>query len=226
MSRARFTKRRKDLLPWYVNGTLTAAEREAEEHWLRQSAEAQVELGVWQRLRAAVIGQPQQAPSAAVWQRVMAQVRAQGAVRQPARAQSLLAWVWGGALAAALLILLWSTVQPGVVLQWSVNDGPLAAFRVYRAPLGSADFSLLYEAPARPDVEQYTYVDARLLPGQAYVYRVEGVGQGGRSAFSRAITASALDALPAQLAILFTSLIGGCGATILAQRRRLAAERI
>jgi hypothetical protein len=213
------------LLPWYVNGTLTAAECEAEEHWLRQSAAAQVELEVWRRLRAAVVGQPQRSPSPAVWRRVMARVRAQGAVRQPVRARPLLAWAWGGALAAALLILLWSTVQPGVVLQWSVSDGPLAGFRVYRAPLGSADFSLLYETPAQPGVDRYTYVDARLLPGRAYVYRVEGVGRGGRSAFSRAITASALDALPAQLAILLISLIGGCGAAMLAQRRRLAAAR-
>jgi hypothetical protein len=218
MFRTRFSRQQEELLPWYTNGTLTAAEREAVERWLRQSPEAPAKLAGWQRLRTAVTSQAQQTPSPSVWQQVMARVQARRATGQQTRVSLRPAWAWGAALAAAVLILLWSTIQPGIVLQWSVSDGPLTAFRVYRAPLGSASFDLLHEVPAHPDVQRYTYVDAQLWPAQTYVYRVEGVRQGGQPALSQTITASALDALPGQLAILFTSLIVGYGAVILVQR--------
>jgi hypothetical protein len=219
-----FSKRQEDLLPWYANGTLTAAEREAVERWLRQSPEAPAKLAGWQQLRAVVTGQVQQTPPPSVWQQVMARARAKSATRRQTQALPRLTWAWGAALAMAILVLLWGTIQPGIVLQWSVSDGPLSAFRVYRAPLGSADFDLLHEMPAHPGVRQYTYVDARPWPTQTYVYRVEGVRQGGQSALSQAITANALDALPGQLAILFTSLITGYGAVILAQRWRYSGQ--
>jgi hypothetical protein len=104
------------------------------------------------------------------------------------------------------------------VAYWSVSDSPLTAFRVYRVPVGGADFELLSEVPAQPDVQQYTYVDAHLLPGQSYVYVVEGLGVEGQSAFSQAITVNALEALPGQLAILVASLVIAYGATASMQR--------
>jgi hypothetical protein len=129
-----------------------------------------------------------------------------------------LAWAWGAAMTAAVLILLWATVQPGIALQWSVSDGGLTGFRVYRAPAGSANFGLLRQVPARPDARQYTYVDTLLVPGQTYVYRVEAVGQSGPLAASPTITGNALTALPYQLAILLTSLIAGYVAVMLARQ--------
>jgi len=224
MFKAWFSKRQEELLPWYTNGTLTPAEREAVERWLRQTPEAPDKLAGWQQLRAAVTGQVQQTPPPSVWRRVMARVRAKDASHQQTRTLPRLTWAWGAALAMVALILLWGIIQPGIVLQWSVSDGPLSAFRVYRAPVGSADFDLLHEVPARPGMRQYTYVDVRPWPTQTYVYRVEGVRQGGRSALSQAITANALDALPGQLAILFTSLVIGYGGVILVQRWRYSDQ--
>lgn len=218
MSEARSSEELRELLPWYVNGTLSRDERAAVERWLRQSPQAAADLASWRRLSAAVSGQKLGRPSSSVRRRVMARTaRTQGAARTRRLRH---AWVWGAALALAILVVLWSAIQPGIVLQWSVNDGPLTAFRVYRAPAGSADFDLLQELPAQPDAQRYTYVDARLWPTQTYVYRVEGVRQSGQTALSQSITASALQAFPGQLAILLTSLIAGCSAVALARRWR------
>lgn len=204
------------LLPWYLNGTLSAAEQRAVSTWLHEEVEAQAELAAWQRVQAAVGQQPVQPPSSQVRQRLMAEIRTLQGTKRPAFTWPQLAW--GTALALAVLMLLWITVQPGIVLQWSVADGGPAAFRVYRAPVGSADFGLVGELPAGADAQAYSYVDTRLLPGQQYVYRVEAVGQGGQVAASQAITASALEALPGQLAILLTSLLVGYGAVVVAGR--------
>lgn len=205
----------RELLPWYVNGTLGVKERQAVERWLREDPQAAAELADWQRLQAALAGQPLRAPSPALRRQVL--TRAHGAPARP----FLPGWAWGVALAVVALALLWFAVRPGVVLQWSVNDGPLSAFRVYRAPVGSGDFVLLDELPARPDARQYTYVDARLLPWQDYVYRVEGVGQAGALS-SPAITVRGLEALPAQAAVLLASLFVGCAAALLIPRWRPA----
>jgi hypothetical protein len=120
-----------------------------------------------------------------------------------------MAWAWGGVLALAVVLLLWGSIQPGIVLRWSVDNVPLTAFRVYRAAAGSTDFELVQEVPAEPDAQQYTYVDPLLVPGRTYVYRVEGVGPGSKSVFSQAVVASAIEALPGQLAILLIGLAGG-----------------
>jgi hypothetical protein len=207
------------LLPWYVNDTLTAADSRAVDSWLRRGPEAQAELAAWQQVRTAVVGQAQQRPSLAVRQQIMAQV--QSVSVPPRRSLTLPQLAWGLGLALIVLLLLWITIQPGIVLQWSVNDDPLASFRVYRAAVGSADFGLVGEFPADAVARQYSYVDTRLLPGQTYVYRVEAVSEGGGVDISQAITANALDALPGQLAILLTSLIAGCGAVAAARRWQL-----
>jgi hypothetical protein len=103
-----------------------------------------------------------------------------------------------------------------------VDGGTPTAFRIYRAPAGSADFGLLGEVPAEPEVQQYAYVDARPWQAQTYVYRVEAVGAAGQAAASRAITVNATDALPSQLGILLMSLAVGCAAVALVQRWRIA----
>lgn len=206
------------LLPWHLNGTLSAAEQQEVTAWLRDDAEARAELADWQQVQAAVAEQPPQFPSSQVQQRVMAEVRARSIARRPVFTWPQLAW--GAALAMAVLVMLWITVQPGIVLQWAVADGPPMAFRVYRAPAGSADFGLIGELAADIDAQNYSYVDTRLLPGQRYVYRVEAVGHSGQMTASQAITASALEALPGQLAILLTSLMVGYGAMVVIQRAR------
>jgi hypothetical protein len=217
----RLSKRAKELLPWYVNGRLTTTEQEAVERWLHHSPDGLAELAEWQQVRTAVSGQAQQEPSPEAWRRVTARVRSLDDSHGQPQILPRLAWVWGGMLAVAIVALLWVVVQPGIVLQWSVNDGPLTAFRVYRAPVGSTDFELVYEIRAQPDSEEYTFIDAALWPGQTYVYRVEGLNPGEQPAVSQAITANALEALPSQLAVILVGLIGGYGAAMLVQQLRL-----
>ncbi len=205
------------LLPWYVNGTLAASERQAVEAWLRGSPEARAELAAVQQVCEAARRQPRHVPSPGVQTMVMARVHEQAARRSTLPAPWL-RWAWGAAMAAATLLVLWLTIQPGVALQWTVNDGPLTAFRVYRAPAGSAEFALLRELPARPEAQQYTYVDTLLAPWQTYVYRVEGISLAGQSILSQAIAGRAWEALPYQLAILVLSLLAGMLAVRLARQ--------
>ena len=211
----------RDLLPWYMIGALPPADRQAVETWLQDDPKALGELEAWERARAAIAGQPEPAPAPAVWRRVQSRLQAEASGRQVSMLPRL---AWGLALATAILVLLWAVLRPGITLEWSARGDALTGFRIYRAPLGSADFGLLGEVSADPDVQAYTYVDARPWSRQTYVYRVEAIGPEGETAASQAITAGALDALPSQLAALLTSLIMGCGAAALLRPQRFTAR--
>jgi hypothetical protein len=214
MFRKWFAKDPRQLLPWYVNGSLSAREQRVVERWLAEETAAAEELAAWQRLRTAVHDQPQREPPAAVRRRVMAPAASR---RRAQRAPRRRTWVWGAALSLVVLVLLWAVVRPGIVLQWEVNAGPVTEFRIYRAPVGSADFELVREVAARPGERAYTYVDGGLLPLRTYVYQVEAVDPGGGLVSSPLITASAVEALPAQLAVILTSLSVGWALILLAQ---------
>jgi len=193
------------LLPFYLNDTLSVTEKQAVEEWLRREPEQQANLATLRRVYSAASGRPQTAPSPAVRQRLIAQMRTTRQLRSVPR---WLPWAGGFALAVTLLIALWLIVQPGISLQWTA-DGPVTAFRVYRAPVGSDNFELMYATPAQPNAQEYTYIDTLIWPSQTYVYRVEGIGQ-NQPAVSRAITANGQGALPGQIMIVFTSLMAGC----------------
>jgi len=211
----------RDLMPWYLSGTLSPAETQAMEAWLQDDPEARVELEAWERVRSSVAGQPEPEPSPVVWQRVQSRLQGEASDRHVSLLPRL---AWGLALATAILVLLWAVLRPGITLEWSARGDALTGFRIYRAPLGSADFGLLGEISADPDVQAYTYVDARPWSRQTYVYRIEAIGPEGETAASQAITAGALDALPSQLAALLTSLIVGCGAAALMRPQRFSVR--
>jgi hypothetical protein len=213
MLRKWFSKDPRELLPWYINGTLGQRERRVVERWLVEEPGAAEQLAAWRHLRAAVHDQPRREPPAAVRQRLMLQV----ASHQPQRLLQRRMWIWGAVLSLVVLVVLWVVVRPGIVLQWEVNPGAVTAFRVYRAPVGSADFELLRQVAARPGDREYTYVDARPMPLQTYVYQVEAVEQEGDVVSSPRITASALEALPAQLGVIFISLSVGYALVFLAR---------
>jgi anti-sigma factor RsiW len=213
----------KFLLPWYLNGTLSADERQAVEDWLLNDPQAQTQLDAWQQLRLTVEAQPQQAPSPVVKQRLLARVRAASRARRCVSRRRL-AWAWGAAMALSVLVLLVVTIQPGIGLQWSLvtEDAAVVTFRVYRAPagaqLGKADFGLLVEVPAQAGASSYTYVDTHLVPGQSYVYRVEGVGLEGQPTLSQLRPVNATSVLPLYLAILLASGLAGYGMMLVVQQ--------
>jgi hypothetical protein len=222
----------RDLLPWYLNNRLTPPEQEAVEAWLRAEPGAKAELAAWGEIQEVLASQPRMTPSPRVWQGITAQVSQAPARRQAAPLARL---AWGLAVALAVLAVLWTVLQPGIVLQWSAAGGPSAAFRVYRAPVGSGDvelqgnslavaeqlhFGLVGEVPAEARAADYRYVDARPWLARAYVYRIEALGRGGQPLASHAIAATVLEALPAQVAVLLASLMAGCGAAALAGGQR------
>jgi hypothetical protein len=195
-----------DLTPWAVNHSLTEAEQRAVEEALRQQPDRARELTAWQQVRSAALSQPQRPPAPVVRQRVLAQARTQTPFKTPIRWLPLLS---GVILTLLTLAVLWNVVQPGIGLQWSVAGSVPAAFRIYRAPLGSDHFEIVREVPARANTVDYSFIDTTLWPGQAYQYRIEAVDPVAASA---TIAASGSDVLPLQLAIVFSSLLIGLAA--------------
>ena len=200
-----------DLLPWAVNHSLTETEQCLVEEAMREQPDQTRELNhAWEQLRTATLSQPQRLPAPAVRQRVLAQTRAQ---RVPAPFRALSRWLplfSGALLALVTLAVLWTIMQPGIGLQWSVNRGAVpAAFRIYRAPLGSNRFEMVREVPARPGTLDYSFTDTALWPGQTYQYRIEAVDHAASSA---TIAASGSGVLPLQLAIVVSSLLIGLAA--------------
>ena len=177
------------LLPWYLNHSLPESERATVEGQARQQPQT---LHAWQAVRLAAVCQPQRLPPAAVRQRLLAQTRASSRL---ARLPQWLPLLSGTVLAVFALLLLWTIVQPGIGLQWSVNGTVPAAFRIYRAPLGSDHFEIVREVPAQSGTLDYTYVDTALWPGQAYQYRVEAVNA---ETAGPTIAANGGDLLPTQ----------------------------
>jgi hypothetical protein len=197
-----------DLLPWYLNHSLPTTEQPAVEEQARREPQT---LSAWQAVRSAALSQRSRVPPFAVRQRVLAQASA--AVRARSRMPRWLPVLSGAAFAMLALLLLWNIVQPGIGLQWSVSGGVPTAFRVYRAFAGSDRFEILREIPAQSGIMDYFYVDTALWPGQMYQYRVEAVDDRAASA---TIAANSAEVLPAQLAIVLSSLlIGIAGAYVL-----------
>ena len=135
--------------------------------------------------REAVQSQPQARPPA----RVLARLRAE--VRSVPQQRPLPWWwqaAWGLLLTAAVSLLLWGVWFPGATLQWQAPGEAWTAFRIYRAPAGTEDFSLLAELPVEQRGEVYRYRDASPWPGVSYTYRVEGVTAQGYTVLSQTVT--------------------------------------
>lgn len=200
------------LLPWYVNHTLSAAERDAVETWLKTLPDAVERLNAIDDLRSTINAQPKISPSPRVRQQLLAQIR----TRQ--RAPRLLArptWLIGPVVAVLLLVALWMVVQPGIALHWSVAGTGASAYRVYRAPVDTEQFNLISEIPARNDAQAYSFTDVTSLPGQTYTYVIEAVTESGQTTRSPLAVGRGLDVLPAQLALILTSLVAGAAAILL-----------
>ncbi len=213
-----------DLLPYYLNGTLSPDERDAVEAWLAETAGAAAALAAQQRLLAALQAQPESQPSPAV----LAQTRARLGLERVGQVQTgrpaWTAWVFGVFLTLAVLVLSWAVLRPGVVLEWSVESPALEKFRVYRAVQPDAKFDLLEEVAASPSSGRYTFVDDVILPAQPYVYRVEVVGREG-STSSQVVAGDTLAALLTQVAVLLASLVIGYSGVLLLQVQAAQGRR-
>ena len=199
------------LLPWYINQTLPTTEREAVEDWLKTEPQAAEHLATLDALRSSINAQPRVAPSPLVRQQLLAKINTR---QQASRRVLRPAWPIGMAVALVLLVALWVVVQPGIALQWSVAGTGASAYRVYRAPVDSQEFNLLSEIPAQSDAQAYSFTDITSLPGQTYTYVVEAVTATGQTTLSPLAVGRGLDVLPAQLALILTSLVAGAVAML------------
>ncbi len=195
----------RDMLPWYVNGTLSPVEREAVDVWLGRHPEGRAEVEALRRLRDAVAAQPPAAPPEQVWAHLRARVR-----RRRAHQLDWLAWAWGSLLAAILFLLLWATVRPGIVLRWEVNGATPAIVRVWRVTNGTQLIPLAL-IPLTPDQHVGTFVDPLVRPWETYTYRVEMLDEQGRLTWHRTVVTPANGVWGYLAGIGVVSLIGGWG---------------
>ena len=154
------------------------------------------------QLQALISAQEELQPSPVVKQRIMA------GIHQPAQSwlDSAMQWAMGAVVAMLVTLVLWITVQPGEVLEWQSSQ-EITIFRIYRAPMGDSNYELLHEIEAKKEVGHYTFLDPLVIPGQYYQYRVEGLQGEGQLAFRETISGNTAQVLPAQLAIILTSLV-------------------
>jgi hypothetical protein len=211
-----------DLLPWYANHTLSATERETIESSLETNPATASQLAVIEDVRSAVNAQPQLSPSPTVRRQLLTRLNAE---RQAPVRLGRSAWLVGSVVALVLLVALWMVVQPGIALRWSVNGGNVSAYRIYRAPVGTEEFRLLSEIHAQSDARSYSFIDITSLPGQTYTYIVEAVTQNGETSFSPLAVGRGWDVLPAQLALIMTSVVGGLATMMLMAHSTQVANR-
>ena len=202
-----------DLIPWYLNGSLDADELMILEAWLAENPSANCELEFWKMMMSAIQSQKRLSPSASIWENLIESVDVY-------RQQSIVTWQKrifigiGIGLGILVFIALWWFVQPGVRLQWSVQGPTPVAFRVYRAPKGSEEFTLIREMKAHGELLEYQLTDTFVIPGSDYTYRVEALDDIGRVGSSQLIIHNTLESIPWQLGILLTSVLFGFSAYI------------
>lgn len=201
----------KELLPFYLNGSLSRDENQQIEAWLRQDLAARQELASWREIQLAVSGQDGLMPTNRAYQALMDRIQSSPEQVTVSSRLRLQPGKVLGALLITLIVLygLWKAVAPGIALEWSLQGEGVSAFKVYRATAGQAQFDLISEIPARVGTDRYSYVDVHLLPGKDYIYRVEGIGLAGDLAASKSIVSNSMGVLPGQLAVLLASLLVG-----------------
>lgn len=169
---------------------------------------AEYQLRFWKRLQETVISHAHLTPPKTVWKDLSDSVNEYREQRINTLQKRMFTG-FGASIAVLVFIILWSLVQPGVRLLWSVHGPIPAEFRIYRAPLGSESFILIRELRAHGDIQLYHYTDIFIIPGSIYTYRVEVLDERGSVGFSQLIVEDTWYALPWQLSILLTSVIIG-----------------
>lgn len=170
----------------------------------------------WEALREAVTDQPEAAPSPTVERALLAKIRVREA-ETLAPPPSWWTWAWGVAVALLVMALLWATLKPGLVVEWTAQSQVPTTFHLLRSLQGADDFRALHTFEATQAGQPYRYVDIYVWPGQTYVYRVEARDV-ERVVDRRALVVPGYIALPGQLAVLATGVLVGYGAVILLHR--------
>ena len=191
------------LLPWYINETLSESEKIAVQNLINHHPKSLDDYQITQRISNILQAQESLSPSNRVKNHLLNIVH-----KQPTSSKNTIRpWLWSVPMTIFIFIILWLVVQPGTILQWSINGISTESFLIYRAPEGSSQFVLIDELSAIPSQPSYQYADILVIPGQTYQYVIEVRDQDGNTTRSRATTNDSQMALAAQIALFLTSII-------------------
>ena len=210
-------KKQEKLLPWYINNTLSEEEKTSVEEWLERDIRAAAKHHKVQQIATVVESSKKLSPSTRIDTRSL--IRSHESNGRNWKAKP---FVWGTPIAVIVFLLLWLFLQPGPHLQWSIQGVGVAAFRIYRAPLGSEQFELIEELPAEPTQQTYQYADSFVAPWKSYQYLIEVRDSNGTTILRRAATNDSLMTITPHIAILLTSLFLTFGMISLTQEIKLS----
>ncbi len=210
----------KELIPWYLNNTLSPADRRKVETWLARRPDGETLLAEYEQVHQVVQGQPFKAVSPEVGARLRARIDTQPRPTPVNYQPTRWTWVFGLLLMTAVLFGLWFTFQPGVILEWSAGGKEIETFQIYRAAQGSSSFEMLHELKPNGSNGRFSYVDLALWPGRTYSYHVIGIAADGQVTNSPVVTGDTWILIQTQLAIILISLFAGYGGVVLTRSWR------
>jgi hypothetical protein len=209
-------------IPEYANGQLNGIARRVFDLAARRDEKLRAQVAVFKQQRDTLKQQVQMDPSAAVLARIQ-----NLAARQPQTAAVAADFPWrvwasGMIMIALALIFSWNALPPGNQLSWTIVGTDISThYEIYRAPVkhgwnaSDGEFVLVNQIVALDGVASYQYVDALLVPGQAYVYQVRSVGPAGNTISSAPLRVDASQAIIGQFALFATLAVGGFGLFLL-----------
>ncbi len=204
-----------ELIPWYLNGTLTGAELEAVEYFINNDPEGRAALDEWRRVQYWMKRDADKKPP------VDAEIRLFDRIRSQSFEQLGIFHPYALGLSMVILVLLWTIIRPGITLHWSTLGYHVTTFRIYRSEINSIEYQLIDELPVDSATSEYSYVDLIIWPFEDYIYYVEGMDQAGSVGSSQIVASSALVALPGQLALICGSFFSGYGIILMIRYRKL-----
>ena len=204
-----------ELIPWYLNGTLTGDELEEVEYFIKNDSEGRAALNEWRRVQYWMKRNAEKKPP------VEAEIRLFDRIRSQSFEQLGIFHPYALGLSMVILVLLWTIIRPGITLHWSTLGYQVTTFRIYRSEIHIKEYQLIDELPVDSATSEYAYVDLFIWPFEDYIYYVEGMDKTGSMGSSQVIISSALVALPGQLALICGSFISGYGIILLIRYRKL-----
>lgn len=159
--------------------------------------------GIWEKAAELLNKQPMYQPNPVIEQKILSRVQI------GLKTFHIKPHPYALIIALTLLIILWSIIRPGIVLQWTIADIQLNDIRIYRTVQGREEFQIIYEARVQNRSNVYTFTDLLILPWQTYTYVLNGYNQDGISIASQQVIGRAVEALPGQLALISASLFTG-----------------
>jgi hypothetical protein len=204
-----------DLIPWYLNGTLTGAELQQVEDYCTNDPEGRIALEKWMQVKNFIQRRDEKLPSARI------EVQLFDRIRTKSLEQIAIFHPYALGLSIVILVLLWVIIRPGVVLQWRGDVIEATTFRVYRSEVGSDKYHLLDELPVNTTQSSYTYIDLFIWPFKNYIYYVEGINQAGSMGTSQVVASHTIQALPGQISLISASFLMGYGILFVIRYRKV-----